>query len=182
MPLIVLCNQTNSPIGWLIDFRTNIKGLFPLDHAQLSKDQGRFVRQDFTGFHDIPMEDYLIPGGQLYFVELVNSNPEFVAAFRASVEARLQAPFWEKGYDYVGIFGQAIGVPWIHTPGLRFCSVDVIRHLVNACPKLPKEDQLIINNIPPESNPEGFGEIIVSNPKTFNIKYAWDFAIAQTLK
>lgn len=180
-PTIVLCNQANSFVGWLIDTRTQIPGLFSLDHAMLSKDQGRFVRQDFTGYHDIPMEDYMIYGSRLYFVTLVNSNPEFIEAFNASVEARLAAKWYEKGYDFLGIFGQIIGQNWIHTPGLRYCSVDVIRHLVNACPKLPKADQLIINNIPPQSNPEFLGEVIVTNPAVFNVKYFYDFEIAKNL-
>lgn len=180
-PFIVLCNQKNDLIGWLIDVRTDIKGIAPTDHAMLSKDPGRFVCQDFSGYHDIPMTNYMKPGSQMDFVTLVNNNPAFTAAFRASVDARLKAPFWEKGYDYIGIVGQAIGCPWLHTPGLRFCSVDVIRHLVNAVAKLPKDDQHIINNIPAESNPELFREIITHNPGTFCIKYSYDFDIAKTL-
>lgn len=172
-PLIVFSNQLNE-IGWLIDFKTNLPGIPPTDHCMLSRTQGKTVTQGFTGYHEIPIDRYLIKGGNLSFVQLVNSNPEFIQAFNDSVNNRLSSPFWTKWYDFLGIFGQAIGQPWIHTPGLMYCSVDVIRHLVNSCPKLPKLDQIIINNIPPETNPELFRKICIDNPSIFNFKYEWD--------
>lgn len=173
-PLIIFSNQLNSPVGWVIDWKTNIPGIPPTDHAMISRTESKFVCQNFTGYREISMNSYLIKGGQLAFVQLVNSNPEFIKAFNDSVNARLAGPWWTKTYDFIGIFGQAIGQPWIHTPGLMYCSVDVIRHLVNACPKLPKPDQLIINNIPPETNPELFRKITIDHSDTFSLKYLWD--------
>lgn len=172
-PWIVFSNQKGF-IGDLIDWKTNLPGIPPTDHAMLSRIQAKFVCQNFTGYREIPMDPYLIKGGELAFVKLVNTNPDFVKSFNTSVDARLAGPTWTKWYDFIGIFGQAINCPWIHTPGLMYCSVDVIRHLVNACPKLPKADQLIINNIPPETNPELFRKITIDNPGTFNLKYTWD--------
>lgn len=173
-PLLVFADEPHTPIGWLIDFKTHLQGLAAQDHAMLSRTQGKFVVQDmkiFNAYVEIPMDRYLIKGTSLTFVQLVNSNAEFVQAFNDSVDARLNSKWWQKMYDFVGILGQAISCPWIHTPGLRFCSVDVIRHLVNACPKLPKDDQHVINSIPPESNPEYLFKIIVDNPNIFLIKY-----------
>lgn len=174
IPLLVLSNQKNSLIAQLINFRTHLNGVHPYDHAMLCINEGKFVLQDFGGYNEIPMGKYLIKDGELAFVQLVNSNADFIKAFSKSVQKRLLAPWWQKMYDYLGIFGQAIGQSWIHTPGLEYCSVDVIRHLVNACPHLPKEDQLVINNIPRESNPEVFWNIILNNPKTFFVYGYWD--------
>lgn len=176
-PLMVLCNELNNPIAETIDWRTDIPGVEPTDHAMLSRRQAKFVCQTmrvFNAYNEIWMDQYLKRGVSLAFIQLVNSNPDFVAAFNASVDARLNGPWWTKTYDYLGILGQAVGQPWIHTPGLRYCSVDVIRHLVNSCPKLPKTDQKVINNIPPESNPEVLRQIIVQNPSTFNIKFTYN--------
>lgn len=176
-PTIVFYNNIYSEIGWLIDTRTNIKGIPPTEHAMLSRTMGKFVVQDmkiFNAYNELPMDRYLIKGSSLAFVQLVNSNLDFIKAFNDSINSRLSSPWWITQYDYLGILGQAIGIPWIHTPGLRYCSVDVIRHLVNACPKLPKEDQLVINNIQPETNPELLRKITIDNPSVFKLKYLYN--------
>lgn len=175
-PFIVMCNQ-NDLISRAIDFRIDIKGITPYDHAMLSINEGKFACQSmgiFDAYKEIPMSDYMTRGTQLCFVQLVNNNTQFTSAFNKSVQKRLTARWWVTMYDYLGIFGQAIGQPWIHTPGLRYCSVDVIRHLVNACPYLPKADQLVINNIPRESNPEALWQIILNNPQTFLVYGIYD--------
>lgn len=177
-PVLVFCNE-NSFIGQAIDWRTNIAGIHAWDHAMLSIDRGKFCSQFmgiFDAYKEIPMERYMVKGVQLGFVSLTNSTPDFQKAFSKSVQKRLTARWWVTQYDYLGIFGQAIGAPWIHTPGLEYCSVDVIRHLVNACPYLPKSDQLVINNIPRESNPEGLWQIVLENPLTFSISGIYDSA------
>jgi len=177
-PLLVFCNQSDL-ISEVIDWRTDIKNFLPWDHAMLSINQGRLVTQTMgiiNAYRDIPMSEYMTKGTTLGFVQLVNSSPDFISAFNKSVQKRLTSPWWVTQYDYLGIFGQAIGVPWIHTPGLEYCSVDVLRHLVNACPYLPKEDQLVINAIPREINPEALWQIILTNPKTFFVYGIYDYS------
>lgn len=175
-PLIVLCNQNNI-VADVIDWRTDETGVHPWDHAMLSITPGEFACQSmgiFNAYKEVPMSIYMTKGTQLGFVQLVNNSPAFTSAFSKSVQKRLTAPWWQTQYDYLGIFGQAIGLPFIHTPGLEYCSVDVIRHLVNACPYLPKSDQLIINAIPRETNPENLWQIIIKNPQTFSIYGYYD--------
>lgn len=177
-PWIVFYNNLNNEISWGIDWKTNIAGIPPASHAMISRKQGFFVAQEmkiFNAYQEVPMEQYMVDGGQLAFVRLVNTNPAFITAFNASVDARLASPWWVTQYDFLGVFvGQALSAPWIHAPGLRFCSVDVIRHLVNSCPKLIKSDQLVINNIPSETNPEGLRKITIDNPSIFSLDYVWD--------
>ena len=171
MPVIAFWNQPGNPISDITDFKTNIPGISPQSHAMLSINQGKFVTQRtaiFNAYVEIPMEQYMIKGGQLTFVTFTNNSPEFYAAFAKSVQKRLTAPWWVTQYDFLGIAGQAIGMPCIHTPGLRYCSVDVLRHMVNACPYLPKTDQQIINAFPAEINPELFYDDTLDNPLTFN--------------
>lgn len=176
-PWMVFANNTIDPIAKIIDFKTDIPGVQPKNHAMLSIDQEEFAVQNMTlinAYRKVPMSAYMIKGQTLSFVNLVNSNPQFVSAFSKSVQKRLSRPGFENCYDFFGILGEALENPifdtsWIHTPGLEYCSVDVIRHLVNACPYLPKEDQIIINGIPRETNPEQLWVIVNNNPKTFNI-------------
>ncbi len=182
-PLLIFCNEKGF-IADVIDWRTDIEGVHPWDHAMLSIDQGKFCSQFmgvFNAYREIPMENYMKKGVQLGFVKLVNNNADFTAAFKKSVQKRLTARWWVTMYDYLGILGQAIGFPPLHTPGLRYCSVDVIRHLVNACPYLLKSDQLVINNIPKETNPEALWKIILSNPQTFSIYGIYDSATGVTV-
>jgi hypothetical protein len=179
-PFIILCNQ-NDFISTAIDWRTDLPGVHPWDHAMLSINAGKFVTQTmgiFNAYREIPMEEYMVRGTTLGFVQMVNNTPAFTSAFSKSVQKRLTAPWWVTQYDYLGVFvGQALGQPWIHTPGLEYCSVDVIRHLVNACPYLPKADQIVINAIPRETNPEGLWQIILNNPGTFSVYGYYDSAL-----
>jgi|GEM_PF-3084888 hypothetical protein len=183
-PWLVFANNTIDPIAKIIDFKTDITGVQPKNHAMLSINQGEFAVQNMTlinAYRTVPMSSYMIKGQTLSFVNLVNSNAQFVNAFSKSVQKRLSRPGFENGYDFLGLLGQALENPivdtsWIHTPGLEYCSVDVIRHLVNACPYLPKEDQIIINGIPRETNPEQLWEILLNNPKTFYFYGDYNFS------
>lgn len=182
-PWLVFNNNTKDPIAQVIDLATNIPSIDPEDHAMLSINPGEFVWESMTlwnAYKQGSMAQYLVPGGQLKFVTLVNNNINFSNAFSKSVQKRLSRPGIENSYDFLGVFGQAVGriIPGaqniIHTPGLEYCSVDVIRHLVNACPYLPKADQQVINNIPPETNPERLWQIMLNNPQTFLFYGQWD--------
>ncbi len=175
-PTLWFCNENNF-IAEVIDFRTNIVGVHPWNHAMISINEGKFVWESmslFNAYKEGLMDVYMKKGTQLACVQLVNNNPDFTKAFSKSVQKRLSRPGFENSYDFLGIVGQALGQSWIHTPGLEYCSVDVIRHLVNACPYLPKEDQLVINNIPPETNPEALWQIVINNPKTFSLYGIYD--------
>lgn len=179
MPLIWFWNQPGNIISNGIDWRTDIKGIAPQSHAMLSINQGKCVAQNmsiFNGYTEVPMEKYMIKGGILTCVTFANNNPEFASAFSKSVQKRLTARWYVTQYDFIGVFvGQLFGVPeLIHTPGLRYCSVDVIRHCVNACPYLPKPDQLVINSISPESNPEIFYDDTLQHNPPFNQYGKWD--------
>ena len=181
MPVIAFWNQPGNPISDITDFKTNIPGISPQSHAMLSINQGKFVTQRtaiFNAYVEIPMEQYMIKGGQLTFVTFTNNSPEFYAAFAKSVQKRLTSPCYITQYDYLGILGEALENPWvdtswIHTPGLRYCSVDVLRHMVNACPYLPKSDQGVINSFPAEINPESlYADTLKYNPP-FNQYGRW---------
>lgn len=173
-PLLCLVNRKNDLASEIIDWRTDILGISPKSHAMLTIAPQKFVSQGFTNYTVIPMSDYMKPGIVIDFVQMVNSNADFVKSFSNSVQKRLLAPPWQKWYDWLGILGQAIGQDWIHTPGLEYCSVDVIRHLVNACPYLPKADQAVINGIPRETNPEALWKIMLDNPQTFLVYGTYD--------
>lgn len=172
MPLIVNCNQATIT-GSAIDFRTDIKGVEPFSHSMLCINQGKFVCQDPGGYKEIPMETYMVPGTILVFTELVNADTEFVVAFRQSVLAKLNGPWYRKLYNWTQILGQGLGLPWLSFPGLDDCVQDVVFHLKAAAKALPQADYEVVQGIPNNCNPEQFYDIQIQNPNVFNVKYAY---------
>ncbi len=163
MPLIIFSDVTYGFIAFLIKWRTS----GDWDHAMISRTQGMFVVQDFGGYHEKPMDVYLKKGNRLKFVSLVNVTSQIIDVFNISINYRLSLPWWKKAYDFLGIFGQAIGQPWIHTPGLEYCSVDVVRHLKNISSCLNPEDQRVILGIGNEWNPQQLEAYCQEHPETF---------------
>jgi hypothetical protein len=78
---------------------------------------------------------------RLKFVELVNLTPVQRALLQASIAAKLARPWWKKGYDWLGIFGQAIGQNWINNPWIDYCSEDPGQHLKNMVAKGMNPDE-----------------------------------------
>jgi hypothetical protein len=177
MPFVVFWDQPGNFFSDNIDWKTSIQGTPHQSHAMVCINKGKFVTQRtaiFNAYVEIPMEQYMVQGGVLTFVSFTNNNPEFVAAFSKSVQKRLTSPWYVTQYDFLGIVGQAIGISSIHTPGLRYCSVDALRHCVNACPKLPKPDQIVINSLPAEINPELLYWDTIQYEPPFNQYGRWD--------
>lgn len=173
LPLINNCDQRDET-GKLIEFRTDIKGVHPFCHTQIVINQGKFVCQSPGGYKEIPMSMYMVPNTYLTFTELVECNPEFVAAFRKSVLDKLNGPWWRKTYNWLQIVGQGLGLPWLSFPGLDDCTMDVIYHLKAAANTLPNLSRVVISSIPNNCNPEQFAQIQQENQNVFNIKYVYD--------
>ena len=141
------------------------------EHSMLSINPGKFVWESASNWYgEGKMDSYLVPNNKLVFYQLVNCTPETTSALRQYVYNRINSPWWNKMYDYVGILGEALGTPKIHTPGLEYCSVDDIHALKTIAPTLPHADQLIINSIPDEENP-GYLDMVMLNAKTVFKEY-----------
>ena len=179
MPFIVLSNAGDT-IGNLIDLRTDMPGDHPVSHAMMSIHPGKFVMQGLF-FEEIPMDNYLKPNGWLAFVQLVGSNPSFVKLFNNTVESHLALPAWRRFYNFVEIFGQAIGQPQISFPGLFDCSMIDIAELKLSSSMLPGISQIDINAMSKFLNPEQLWDIINKNPDVFKIYGYWDSKIGITV-
>jgi len=163
LPLLVLANTTSDFIADAIDIRTG--GSW--DHAMVCINAGKFCSQGMT-YSEVSMENYMKKGSQLKFIKIVDGGPAFNIAFRNAVQDRLKLPWYRKMYDFIGIFGQAIGCPWIHTPGLDYCSVADITLLKQAANWLPMVNDRVIKAIPDESNPQNIDNIAKANPTIFS--------------
>ncbi len=78
-------------------------------------------------------------------------------------------PWWRKQYDWLGILGQALHLPWIHTPGLEYCSVDLLRCWKAGAMFLPAHDRTVILGIPNESSPSDLNRWAGNHPEVFNV-------------
>lgn len=170
MPIhLVLSNQTTSIISFGIDWNTKAN----YDHTMQSINSGKFICQDFGGYHEIKMDSYLKSGGCLKFVKLINANEVFNIAFRSSILNRLDRPWYMKIYDFGNVFGRAIGLPWLHIPGTFDCSEVCLYHLKQCAMYLPKLDSDIIMKISDRSSPADLDTIVKLNPKIFSIYGIW---------
>jgi len=161
-PLFIFANNSVDLTSFIVTWRT--KGTW--NHAMLARTQGLFVSQAWT-YAEFDMARYMKPGVRLRFFTLKNADQTTVTAINGYIAARLKAPWFHKLYDWIGIFGQAIGLPAIHTPGLEYCSVDVVKALKTIAWTLPEIDQNIIAGIPDESHPQQVHDVMWSFPQTF---------------
>ena len=173
-PFIVLANQQGDFVSDAIDLRTDLGGYHPVDHAMTVIHQGIFCTQGGT-YSEVPMENYFKPGSWLAFVQLVNSNDNFVQAYLQAVENHLAEPWWKKLYNWPEILGQFIGCPSFSFPGLYDCSMIDVSFLQSCSKWLPEYDANIINSMSKFLNPEQLWKIINDNPSVFNIYGIYQF-------
>lgn len=165
----VLSNQATSLVAWAINWKTKAN----YDHCMDVINPGKFITQDFGGYHEVPMDQYLLKGGMLKFVKLTNANPSFNAAFKTAIQQRLAQPWWKKIYDYGNILGRAVGLNWLHLPGTYDCS-EICLSVVRQCVAfLPVADSNLIMSINPQASPADLDDIIEANPSIFTIYGQW---------
>lgn len=162
LPLFVFSDNTTDLISFLITWRT--RGAW--NHAMLALNEGKFVWQGWT-YQEGKMETYMKKGSRLEFFTLVNMSPEVRILLTSYVVNKIKLPWYKKLYDWIGIFGQAIGLPKIHTPGLEYCSVDVTLALKTVAPALSPAEQYIINAIPDQINPQDLHDYFMKYPAIF---------------
>jgi hypothetical protein len=140
------------------------------EHSMLFLNPGHFVWEGPADFYkEGPMDGYMVPNVVLKFYRLVDMNADADSALRAYVDSRIKSPWYNKLYDWVGIFGEAVGLPKIHTPGLEYCSVDAIHALHTIMPYLPYKSRVVLASIPPEENPGYLDRVMANSPDVFEL-------------
>lgn len=165
----ILSNQSTDLISWAIDWKTKSN----FDHCMQSINAGKFITQDFGGYHEVPMDGYLKKGGTLKFIKITNANEIFNIAFRSAILNRLAQPWYKKTYDYFNIIGRAIGMPWLHLPGTYDCSEISLAIVKPLCSYLNIVDAGIINGIPNNASPDDIDEAVKNNPTVFTVVGEW---------
>lgn len=165
----VLSNQTTDLLSWAIDWKTRSN----FDHCMQSINSGKFITQDFGGYHEIPMDGYLKRGGTLKFVKITNATETFNIAFRSGILNRLAQPWYKKAYDFTNIIGRSIGLNWLHFPGTYDCSEISLYMVKQYAAYLPKPTSDVIMSISSQASPDDLDQAIKNNPSELMIVGQW---------
>lgn len=150
-------------VSYLIKLRTQAEW----NHSMLMRKPGMVVSQGWQ-LAETPINAYMKNGTRLDFFTLVDPNPQVINLMNAYIDKRLSGNWVSKSYDILGIFGQILGVPAIHTPGLDYCSVFTLATLRAGAPGMTKENADVIFRQSIESQPQQLEYMYINNPLTFN--------------
>ena len=144
LPLIVFVDNMQALISWGIKHHT--KGNY--NHVMIMHSERFVASQDFM-FKEKPILSYVQSKFRLKFWRF---NSKFPIANKMyilkEVEKQLKQPWHKKRYDFLGILGQELNIPFINNPKTKFCServADTLRKFIPELPKHPSPAEL--NNI-----------------------------------
>lgn len=125
---------------------------------------GLFNCQSPAGFQQIPMKNYMTKGTRIIFINFVNMTPEAYHAMTLIIAERLG----KQGYDWLQIVGQALHLDFLHMPGTEDCSEEGVREMKGIAPFLPTYDNVTINGLGNQSNPQQVLKFCLDYPKIFS--------------
>lgn len=165
MPIIVLCDDLRSFIGWGI--RSHTKGNW--NHAFIMNKKGKCVSQNFDGFNQYPIDVYLKDGMMLKFWSVKNMDVLDRLVVIKAIERRLLAPWWKNMYDFFGVaVGQLFNIRWAQNPFKMYCSEQVKADFLDKLYKLGGIDF-------GRPSPSDLDNIFKAHPDKFICRgYWWD--------
>lgn len=143
------------------------------NHSMNSRKQGLVVWQGLQ-IVEKPIALYMKKYTRLDFFTIKGLTSSALSAMNEYIDKRMSGAWYSQTYDFLGIFGQILKQPWIHTPGLDYCSVFELSILRVAVPFMPKSYGDVITNQPPESNPQNLHDMYVKNPDVFSYDYYYE--------
>lgn len=155
----ILCNDAQGMLGWFIKWFT--KGNYC--HAMLSRRQG-FVCTQNDLYKEVPLSNYLISSEGLKFWVIKNLTLEEFEIINNAITSDLAKPWWNRFYNYLGLVGQALHLPWISTPGQDICSQRDAEYL-RLLPRL--------SFIPEHPSPADLDRIFSANPELMTCIGYW---------
>lgn len=172
MPLFVFSDCTSGLIEFFIKFRT--KGDY--NHVMLQC-RPRFFASQGNTYSEAPVERYMKRGSRLKYVEVVGLTAVQKALIKSSVNKKLALPWFRKAYDWLGIVGQAVGIPGISTPGLDYCSEDAPRHFIFMANKGMQDDdprKAAILGMGGHKSPQALNDYMKRYPDVFRVTTKWE--------
>lgn len=152
-PVIVFADNNSDPVNSAIKVRTGAN----YSHVMWMIEPGVMASQGFMNYAKVPIDKYMNASERMKFVGLNGVTALGRKAIIDSINAKLNGPFYRKWYDWLGIFGQLVGLPWIQTPWFDYCSEDQPYHLQKALRMAPNEFTIaltfVIKNVPRNGSP-----------------------------
>lgn len=167
-PLIVLSDDTSGIFEFFIKWRHKA----PYNHIMWMHRPGFFASQGNT-YSEAPLKRYMKPTNRLKFWKIKNLTPVQRKLILASIQKKLNLPWWKTTYDRLGIIGQATGVKFINNPWREYCSEDVPHHLKNVEKSLPDGLAEIVRSIPDHAYPYQIDRILEKFPDYFEVYGYW---------
>jgi hypothetical protein len=149
MPLIVFSDLSSGLIQFLIKWRTNSS----YNHVMLQLTPGEYVSQGNV-FSRIPIWRYIKKNARLKFWEIKDLTKYERRKFYELVDADIKLPWWRRRYDYLGVFGQLLGIVKINNPRTMYCSERVAKYLT-----------LIGIEMPKHPSPADLNQLFKANPR-----------------
>lgn len=171
LPLIAFSSNNSGAIEFAINWRT--QGDY--NHIMWMTKTGIVASQGNT-YSEVSVERYMKKNSRLKFVQIVGLTAVQKAFIQESIKQKLALPWYKKLYDWFGILGQAIGIEWINTPGLEFCSEDVPQHLKYLAKFMNDDNPLkkILEDIPRHTSPQKLNEYFKKFPEHFKVYGKWE--------
>jgi hypothetical protein len=137
--------------------------------------EGFFASQGNT-YSEAPLKRYLKPGSRLKYWEVIGLSALERQMILTSIARKLEEPWYKKQYDWLGIAGQAIGLTFINTPWLDYCSEDTPQHLKKLLIYMERDNPLwkVINDIPKHTSPADLNKYFKRHPEHFRVFGKWD--------
>lgn len=124
LPLIVFSDDLKGFIGWAIKAHTD--GVY--NHVMIMMRPGYVVTQGWT-YKEIPIEKYMSSRYRLKFWQIKDIEHRDILAIRNAVDDDLEASWWAKSYDWLGIVGQFLKLRGINNPKKSYCSERIANYL-----------------------------------------------------
>lgn len=173
-PTIWFSDKTSGLMEFLIKFRT--KGKY--NHVMWGFRKGTFVSQGNT-YSEVNMDRYMKKNFRLKGFELQTFDYADKIQLSNCITSKLRFPWWKKAYDWVGIFGQIIGIKSVNIDGLNYCSEDIVMRLNEIKENLSNADLCeVIEKMPIHANPDELNEFLKKHPTHFKLLGYWDSDIS----
>lgn len=133
LPLIVFSANATGLIGWLIRWRTNAS----YSHVMWMHKPGLVATQNLT-YKEVKIKKYMAKNSRMKFCKINGLTPVKKALIHAIICNRLKKPWWKRTYDFLGILGEALGLRWIQSPRVFYCSEQMANDLNKVVGGIPK--------------------------------------------
>lgn len=128
-PVLVMEHDEQSAAGGAI----NVLSHGNWNHVMWLISPTEFATQDPIGFHVVPVAKYINnPAKRLKFYAI--NDPFRREALMREIRRKLALPWYKRRYDFLGILGQALHIPWLQMPwGAQYCSEEAASDLNKCC-------------------------------------------------